>query len=227
MARWIRIALPLLLWVSGETFAMEVFQFVDPSGTVHFTNVPTDPRYRLLPPERRAPSPIGGSYRQRLETIIDREAGDQGIEPALVRAVIHAESNFDAGAISHAGALGLMQLMPDTVADLRLGDPFDPEENIRGGARHLRYLLRLFNGELPLALAAYHAGAGTVLKYGRIPPIQETRLYVGKVLRLYQKYAARSVPSRKVYQGKRSNGVILYTNRPEQYPRIVFSKFKE
>jgi soluble lytic murein transglycosylase-like protein len=180
-----------------------------------------------LPKERKLRAPMEKSRRQKVETIIESEAKKQGVEPALIKAVIHVESNFDAGAISYAGAQGLMQLMPDTVAYLRLNDPFDPEENIEGGTRHLRYLLRRFNGDLSLTLAAYHAGAETVQRHGKIPPIQQTRSYVEKVLRLYQKYSGTSVRNRLIYEGERSNGAVLYTNHPERYPQVIFQKFKE
>lgn len=226
MTGWIRTAALFLTLFSSEVFAMEVFQYIDRNGTIHFTNVPTDPRFKLLPPERRFAAPFSQDRRQQLDGIIEREAKAQGIEAALIKAVIRAESDFDPSAVSYAGAQGLMQLMPDTSAYLRLNDPFNPEENIKGGARHLRYLLRRFNGDLALTLAAYHAGAETVQRYGKIPPIQETRLYVEKVLRFYQGYIGKSVRNR-LYQGKRSNGAILYTNHPERYPQIVFSKFKE
>lgn len=225
MTRWIRMALLLSTLAPNAAFSMEVFQFVDSAGTVHFTNVPTDPRYRRLQSQQKALFYIGKDRRQKLDSVIEREAVKRGIEPSLIKSIIQAESDFNADAVSYAGAQGLMQLMPDTVAYLRLGDPFDPEENIRGGARHLRYLLNLFNSDLALTLAAYHAGARTVLKYGKIPPIEETRLYVEKVLRLYKRYSGKSV--RFVYKGTGSDGALVYTNHPEQYPEIVFSRFKE
>ncbi|MDC4206830.1 MAG: transglycosylase SLT domain-containing protein [Candidatus Manganitrophus sp.] len=128
----LRILLLILLLVPTQVFSMEVFQYVDESGTVHFTNVPTDPRYRRLQGGLKKRSYIGKDQRQKILGFIEKEAAEQGMEPALIKAVVRAESDFNAFAVSSAGALGLMQLMPATAADLRLSDPFDPEENIRG-----------------------------------------------------------------------------------------------
>jgi len=107
------------------------------------------------------------------------------LDPALLRAVIKAESDFRQHVVSRRGAVGLMQLTPDTAATLRVADIHDPIQNIRGGAKHLRRLLNLYDGELPLALAAYNAGVHRV-KAGKVPRIRETRAYVRKVLRNYQ-----------------------------------------
>lgn len=206
---------------------MEVFQYTDESGTVHFTNVPTDPRYRRLQGMQNKSLYTGKDHRQKLYRYIEKEATDQGMEPALIKAVVRAESDFNSYAVSSVGALGLMQLMPATAADLRLTDPFDPEENIRGGIRYLRYLLGTFENDLVLALAAYHAGLGNVQKYGRIPPIEETQNYVDRVLRFYQFYLSKAPRSSSVFKGDRSPGERVYTNRPKQYPTLSLSEFKE
>lgn len=222
-----RILLLFLILVPTDVLSMEVFQYIDESGTVHFTNVPTDPRYRRLQGGQRKSSYVGRDHRQRLYRYIEKEAMDQGMEPALIKAVVRVESDFDSYAVSSVGALGLMQLMPATAAELRLTDPFDPEENIRGGIRYLRYLLGTFNNDLVLALAAYHAGVGNVLKYGKIPPIEETQSYVERVLRFYQSYLSKAPRSASVFKGSRSTGEMVYTNRPEQYPTLSLSEFKE
>lgn len=206
---------------------MEVFQYVDESGTIHFTNVPTDPRYRRLQGDQKKTRYVGRDHRQKLYRFIEKEATGQGMEPALIKAVIRAESDFNASAVSSAGALGLMQLMPSTAADLRLADPFDPEENVRGGVRYLRYLLDIFNNDLVLAVAAYHAGAGNVLKYGRIPPIEETQTYVERVLRFYKDYLGKAPRKIFVYKGTHPTGDIVYTNRPEQYSNLPLTRFNE
>jgi hypothetical protein len=109
------------------------------------------------------------------------------LDPALLRAVIKTESDFRQDAVSRKGAVGLMQLTPDTAATLRVADVYDPLQNIRGGAKQLRHLLNLYEGDLPLALAAYNAGVHRV-KGGQIPRIRETRSYVRKVLRYYEQY---------------------------------------
>jgi soluble lytic murein transglycosylase len=164
----------------------DMYSFVDQQGTIHFTNVPTDPRFKKV--LREFPS-----FRHRLrpgefEQAIARHAQRHRLEPALLRAVIKAESDFDPNAVSKAGAVGLMQLMPHTAVRLDVRDSYDPEDNIGGGARYLRHLLDRFQGNLTLALAAYNAGENLVDRYQAVPPIEETRLYVAKVLRHYLTY---------------------------------------
>ncbi len=111
-----------------------------------------------------------------------------GVDAALLRAVIHAESGFNPRALSYKGAQGLMQLMPGTAFELGVGDAFDPAQNISGGARYLAMLLHDFHGDVKLAAAAYNAGAGAVTKYGGVPPYAETQVYVKRVALLYQRY---------------------------------------
>jgi soluble lytic murein transglycosylase-like protein len=111
-----------------------------------------------------------------------------GVDAALLRAVIHAESGFNAHALSYKGAQGLMQLMPDTAIELGVGDAFDPAQNISAGARYLAVLLHDYHGDVKLAAAAYNAGAGAVTKYGGVPPYAETEVYVKRVAVLYQRY---------------------------------------
>jgi hypothetical protein len=120
-----------------------------------------------------------------LETAIERLAGQHGLEPQLVVAVIKAESNFDTLARSPKGALGLMQLMPGTANDLAVRDPYDPVQNIRGGTAYLGQLLDRFGGDLELALAAYNAGPEAVERHGGVPPYPETQDYVRRVLAQY------------------------------------------
>jgi len=119
------------------------------------------------------------------------------LDPALLRAVIKVESGFRQEAVSHKGAVGLMQLTPDTAATLRVADIHDPIQNIRGGAKQLRHLLNLYDGNLPLALAAYNAGVHRV-KGGKVPRIRETRAYVRKVLRHYNRLKVKPRSSRAV-----------------------------
>jgi soluble lytic murein transglycosylase-like protein len=114
-----------------------------------------------------------------------REASLQyGVDAALIRSVMQTESAFDALAVSRAGALGLMQLMPEVAAEMGVEDPFDPRQNVMGGVKYLRRLLDLHRGNVRLALASYNAGAGNVTQYGGIPPFPETRKYVKEVTRL-------------------------------------------
>jgi soluble lytic murein transglycosylase-like protein len=168
----------------------DVYRRVERDGTLSFTNVPSDQRFKKVDLVMMRPGTrlsIG-----RLEGTIVAESRRHRLDPALLTAVIKAESDFDPAALSHAGAMGLMQLMPETAMKLAIHDPFDPDENIAGGARYLRYLLDRFNGNLPLALAAYNAGATRVERYDTLPPIRETRRYVKKVLRYYRLFGNRS-----------------------------------
>jgi soluble lytic murein transglycosylase-like protein len=165
-----------------------VVPFVDPGGTVHFTNRPHEPRYRRMteigPVQRPAPRPPEG---WQYDGIVGLAALQNELPSALVKAVIAAESAFDPEAVSHAGAQGLMQLMPATAQNLGVVDPLRPDQNVRGGVRYLRGLIDRY-GDLSLALAAYNAGPTAVDRYGGIPPYRETRAYVKRVLTYYRDY---------------------------------------
>jgi soluble lytic murein transglycosylase-like protein len=128
--------------------------------------------------------PISKRFVPEIEALIQKYSALRGLDPDLVRAVIQVESDGNPRAISHKGAMGLMQLMPEEVKGYGIHDPFDPEQNIAGGTRQLAEKLKLFNGDIALALAAYNAGTGAVRKYGGIPPYPETQNYVRRVLEL-------------------------------------------
>jgi hypothetical protein len=194
------VALPAVM-VDAPCFAegrskSDLYRRVDRNGVMSFTNVPTDEKFTkvdLSLVRLRSRLPL-----TELEGTIAHHSRQHHLDPALVSAVIKAESDFDPDAISRTGAIGLMQLMPQTAERLEIRDPFDPEENIAGGARYLRYLLDRFNGNLPLALAAYNAGATRVEHYRTLPPIHETRRYVKKVLRFYRWFGEHRVPQGSV-----------------------------
>ncbi len=179
---WVAAA---LLVTAGPAQA-DVYQYVDANGTISLTNVPNDPRYqRIISELPRSRSVISDG---ELEPVIARHSRAHRLHPALIRAVIKTESDFDPLAVSRAGAIGLMQLMPQTALRLEVRDSYNPDENIGGGTKYLRQLLDRFNGNLPLALAAYNAGEQAVERYRGLPPIAETRQYVKKVLRYYRAF---------------------------------------
>jgi soluble lytic murein transglycosylase-like protein len=129
-----------------------------------------------------------------IQIAIDRHSEAQSLDPKLVRAMIQVESGYNHRARSHKGAMGLMQLMPATAGLYSIQDPYDPDENVRGGTRYLRYLVDRFPGRLDLAVAAYNAGPGAVERYGGVPPYRETKDYVRRVMALYQGGTQMSFP---------------------------------
>ena len=132
--------------------------------------------------------------KQEISLAIAWYAKKYRLDPALLRAVIKTESDFNQHAVSRKGAVGLMQLTPDTATTLRVSDRYDSLQNIRGGAKQLRHLLNLYQGDLPLALAAYNAGVHRV-KERKMPRIRETRIYVRKVLQYYERFRSHPSPS--------------------------------
>src|SRR5262249_15205816 len=130
-----------------------------------------------------------------LRTLVETISTNHGVDPALVRAVMKTESNFNRWAVSSKGALGLMQLIPSTGRRYGVQDFFDPQQNIDGGVRYLKFLLEKFNGNLDLSLAAYNAGENLVERLGRIPAIPETASYVQKIRTVYKKKSAPVIAS--------------------------------
>ncbi len=144
---------------------------------------------------RRAAVSINQANRRRYRAQIHEIARAHRLHPDLLDAVIMVESAYEPDAVSAKGAMGLMQLMPDTAARFQVSEPFDPAQNLHGGARYLRWLMDKFDGELSLVLAAYNAGEGAVQRYGnRIPPFPETRAYVARVLDLFQAETGNAPP---------------------------------
>jgi len=165
---------------------------------MHFTDAPTDRKFKVfmrdIQKDKRLRTNFGFGKLSRspseFDAIINSCASEFGVDKSLVKAVIQAESGYNPNAVSSKGAAGLMQLMPGTAQDLRVADSFNPSDNIRGGVRYLRFLLDTFKGNVTLALAAYNAGLARVAKYGGVPPYDETRNYVSKVLNYQKNYAA-------------------------------------
>jgi soluble lytic murein transglycosylase-like protein len=176
----------------------DIYKYEDEEGVLHFTDAPASKKFKIfmrdIEKDKRLRTNFGFARAARnpaeFDSIINACALEYGVDRALVKAVIHAESGYNPKALSNKGAAGLMQLMPGTAHDLKVADSFNPSDNIRGGVRYLRFLLDTFKGNVSLALAAYNAGLAKVAKYGGIPPYEETRNYVSKVLSYQRNYAA-------------------------------------
>ncbi|TMA39841.1 MAG: lytic transglycosylase domain-containing protein [Deltaproteobacteria bacterium] len=198
-------ALAMVLGLAAAARA-DVYSYRDRQGVLHYTNVPAVAGPLLVIKERPLPpaSPMLVPGRRWLPELMSRPlpradatvydgliraiAERYGVEYALVKAVIKAESDFDRTAVSRKGALGLMQLMPQTAAFHQVRNVFLPRDNIEGGCRHLRMLLDRYGGNLPLVIAAYNAGTQRVEDAGGVPPIAETREYLARVLRYRAAY---------------------------------------
>jgi soluble lytic murein transglycosylase-like protein len=202
-ALWIGMLLTALTSLPGGAgAAMFVFELKDGSRIV--TDHPiNDPNARLI---RRAGAAEGVGYLlahraieiptrdpASFDSLIRHAAVAHDVDASLVKAVVHAESGFNPNAISRVGASGLMQLMPATAKRYGVHDIFDPAQNVAGGVRYLRDLLRMFKNDTRLAVAAYNAGEGAVLRYRGVPPYEETRDYVTKVLQFRNRYRRATV----------------------------------
>jgi hypothetical protein len=208
----------------------DIYKYVDDNGIVCYTDLPLGKKADRIHKEKTSPAPEQNLNPRRnskdsgdYHSIVHEKASNYNIDPSLIKAVIKTESNWNDRAVSKKGAIGLMQLMPSTANDMRVRNPFDPEENIEGGTKYLKYLIERFNGDITLALAAYNAGPKTVEKFGYVPPINETKQYVNRVLALYngQTYypsassgdsAKSEKKSQPIYKIVLADGSVLFTN---------------
>lgn len=232
-------AIVTLLFLACTTVYADIYKYTDENGVICYTNAPLGKKPDKVLKEKKADMRTQNQARVRSHAVnktaaapvpadynayVHKAASKYEVEPELIRAVIKTESNGNHRAVSKKGAIGLMQLMPSTAADMNVSNPFNPEENIEGGTRYLRYLLEKFNGDTTLALAAYNAGPKTVERYGNIPPIAETVQYVKKVFSLYKgkqsyQFSDSQEPVRKdyqiptvVYKIVLDDGTVLFTN---------------
>lgn len=187
LAARLMLIVALSLGLAAVGAASEIYTFVDEYGVRHLSNIPDDPRYQPLQ-RRKHRQRLRPGNPQHFEISIRNVARTVGLEPALLYAVVQAESAFDPNAVSPKGAVGLMQLMPATARRYGVENRRDPVQNLHGGARYLRDLLVEFR-DLRLALAAYNAGENAVRKYGNsVPPYAETQQYVKRVQRFYRRF---------------------------------------
>jgi len=213
------------LFLAAATVSADIYKYVDENGVVCFTDAPYGKKTQHVSSDKKArktEQPVSAVVFPRdYSQYIQKAASKYELEPELIRAVIKTESNGNHRAVSRKGAKGLMQLMPSTASDMNVSNPFNPEENIDGGTRYLKYLLERFKGNMTLALAAYNSGPGTVEKYGNVPPIDETRQYVKRIFNLYngrKSYAfsdMSAIPREKnspIYKVLLEDGTILFTN---------------
>lgn len=181
-----------LLLVKPRVGYADIYLHIDEDGVMHFTNTPvesekTTVRYCFFRKEEIRQK-RQKKYFDNIDKYITEAAKYHNVSFPLIKAMIKVESDFNPTAISHKGAMGLMQIMPFNFKKLSIKDPFDPWENIMGGVSYLKDMLNKFNGDLTLSLAAYNAGPNAVDKYGSIPPYRETIDYVDKVLKFYSLY---------------------------------------
>jgi soluble lytic murein transglycosylase-like protein len=199
--------------------------YVNERGNLVFTNeeeVPADSEAATTggnsaADARRALNRLA-SVPQTLDKIVVQTSEKHRVDPALVRAVITAESNWNTGALSHKGAQGLMQLIPSTARLMGVANPFDPEQNVEGGVRYLRMLLERYNGDVTKSLAAYNAGPAAVDRFGGVPNYRETRDYVRKVTSTYYATSNSEQPvelesENRIYRATSSSGRPIFTNQ--------------
>ncbi|CAK8723438.1 Transglycosylase SLT domain-containing protein [Candidatus Electrothrix laxa] len=211
----------MFLFNYGEVSGEEIYRYIDKYGVAHYTNVPTDRYEAVSLSPLSTPTEEGISFRTpkvrnknrkalklrsgkrwkdtdntQFDKHIRYAAQAHKVDPMLIKAIIKAESNFNCYAVSPKGAQGLMQLMPATAKSLKVKDSFNPRENIYGGTKYIKWLLKKFKGDVRLSLAAYNAGPARVRK--KIPRIPETIAYVGKVLRQYKVYKKEESKQRQV-----------------------------
>ncbi|MGE5841898.1 MAG: transglycosylase SLT domain-containing protein [Deltaproteobacteria bacterium] len=169
------------------TVHADIYRFKDERGVWHFSNIKSDPRYKIYIRTYDGSKPVT-QYIRDYDDIIQKASKRYGVDVSLIKAVIKAESDFNQHAVSSKGAQGLMQLMPGTADAMEVDNPFDAKDNIHGGTRYLSLMLERFNKDMRLALAAYNAGPERVAEYRGVPPFQETKTFIDRVLSYYSQF---------------------------------------
>lgn len=198
------------------------YSYVDADGTQVYTNIPPVQQMPDLKVTGEVPPvvpPLPPKKEEAYNAIIEKYAGDYGLDPSLIHSIIATESRFNAKAVSPKGARGLMQLMPATAQRLGVRNSFDPEQNIQGGVKHFRFLMDSFKNDVELSLAAYNAGENLVQRLGRVPEIRETKDYVQTITALYGKNTAKTQDEEgekhpPVFRFVDESGILHLTNIP-------------
>jgi hypothetical protein len=225
--RYALIILCFILFSVNFAYA-DIYKYIDENGVICYTDTTFGKKAKRVIKDNsdtatnQQSASTDSKKPKSYHRIIHEKASEYNIDPSLIKAVITTESNWNHRAISRKGAMGLMQLMPATANNMNVRNPFNPEENIEGGTKYLKYLLERFNGDLTLALAAYNAGPKAVEKFGYVPPITETKQYVKKVLSLYNgktiypSIEDDSTENKKkpelIYKVILEDGSVLFTN---------------
>jgi len=223
----------LLLFMPFSHAVADIYQYTDDQGVIHFSNVGvgSNKKYKKINSTVREQTAVSAprtitpattlltssnmpsTYVEMIHNACDRH----GVDPALVHAIVKVESDFNPYALSRKGAMGLMQLMPQTAVNMNVRNTFNPHENIDGGVKYLRYLIDRYEGNLSLALAAYNSGETAVKKWGTIPPFPETQNYVQRILKIYNKSGNAFAPQYTIYMGYGDDGAIMLTDDPSKH----------
>ncbi len=223
----------VLFWLPLQPARADIYQYTDEKGIIHFTNVSGGKNHKKVKSEPESvlvsrpstpvlSSPAGvtpsiASMPTAYLDIINLACDRYGVDPVLVHAIVKVESDFNPYALSRKGAMGLMQLMPQTAVEMNVENSFSPHENINGGVRYLRYLMDRYEGNLSLALAAYNAGESSVQRWGTVPPFRETKHYVDKILKIYNGKGKTLAPRYTIYIGYGEDGSLLLTDNPDNH----------
>ena len=222
-------AAALLCVVSPSIAHAQIYSWRDASGRLVLSDKPKDPAAKVYAVSSasavstfRVTKPAAAERAGQFDDMIVQQASINSLSPDFIRAVIQAESAFNPWARSNKGAMGLMQLMPDTAAEYRVANAYDPSENIRAGTAYLRSLLDRYGNDQSLALAAYNAGPGAVDKYGHtVPPYKETRAYVARIQNSQVTAAVNTHHIFRVVQIVDGRQVIRFTDKPVQGATLV------
>ncbi len=224
-------ALTAFLCLPVRHAVADIYQYTDQDGVIHFSNVGVGnakkfKKVRSEPKHPRHATPVSPAPDTASLTstnapvdyvaVINNACYRNGVDPKLVHAIVKVESGFNPYALSRKGAMGLMQLMPQTASIMNVQNIFNPHENVDGGVRYLRYLIDRYDGNLSLALAAYNAGETAVKKWGTVPPFPETQSYVQRILKLYNGTGVdvSVTPHYTIFVGYGEDGAISLTDDP-------------